>query len=173
MLQIQGYPSRASLVSQINLKNMHVIQGCPAIGHLFKLVEFEESPFKIAKDGAEYLNQIINTYPSFVSFVPLIKQTLAVRILQKSKAFYNNLTFSTLQKTLEFFGNWEQIEELLFQCNREGLIITVVDHANKTIAFDREVQAAENLVNFGNKLRVAFSRIAETNTQGGERTRIF
>jgi len=49
----------------------------------------------------------------------------------------------------------------------------VVDHANKTIAFDREVQAAENLVNFGNKLRVAFSRIAETNTQGGERTRIF
>lgn len=81
MLQIQGYPSRASLVSQINLKNMHVIQGCPAIGHLFKLVEFEESPFKIAKDGAEYLNQIINTYPSFVSFVPLIKQTLAVRIL--------------------------------------------------------------------------------------------
>ena len=64
-------------------------------------------------------------------------------------------------------------EGLLFQCNREGLIITVVDHANKTIAFDREVQAAENLVNFGNKLRVAFSRIAETKTQGGERTRIF
>jgi len=29
------------------------------------------------------------------------------------------------------------------------------------------------LVNFGSKLRVAFSRIAETKTQGGERTRIF
>jgi hypothetical protein len=109
------------------------------------------------------------TFPTFVSFVPLIKHTLAVRILQKSKAFYNNLTFATLQKTLEFYGDWEQIEGLLYQCNREGLIITVVDHANNTISFDREVQAAENLVNFGNKLRVAFSRIAETKTQGGER----
>ena len=102
-------------------------------------MEFEESPFKIAKDGAEYLNQIITSYPSFDSFVPLIKHTLAVRVLQKSRAFYNNLTFSTLQKTLEFFGTWEQIEGLLFQCNREGLIITVVDHANKSISFDREV----------------------------------
>ena len=53
------------------------------------------------------------------------------------------------------------------------MIITVVDHANKSITFDREVQAAENLVNFGNKLRTAFSRIAETKTQGGERQRIF
>ena len=35
------------------------------------------------------------------------------------------------------------------------------------------MQAAENLVNFGNKLRTAFSRIAETKTQGGERQRIF
>jgi hypothetical protein len=29
------------------------------------------------------------------------------------------------------------------------------------------------LVNFGNKLRVAFSQIAEKKIQGGERTRIF
>jgi len=44
---------------------MHIIQGCPAIGHLFKLMEIEESPFKIANEGAEYLNQIMDTYPEF------------------------------------------------------------------------------------------------------------
>jgi len=60
---------------------MHVIQGCPEIGQLFKLVEFEESPFKIAKEGAEYLKKIVDTYPTFAAFVPLIKHTLAVRIL--------------------------------------------------------------------------------------------
>lgn len=32
---------------------------------------------------------------------------------------------------------------------------------------------AESLVNFGNKLRTAFSKIAETKTQGQERLRIF
>jgi hypothetical protein len=81
----------------------------------------------------------VATLPELADFGVLIKRTLAVRILQKSKAFYNNLTFATLQKQLDFFGTWEQIEGLLFSCNREGLIITVVDHSNKTISFDREV----------------------------------
>ena len=103
----------------------------------------------------------------------MIKTTLAVRVLQKSKAFYHNLTFSTLQKQLEFYGSWENIESLLFQCNREGLIITVIDHANQTISFDKEIQTAENLVNFGKKLRYAFSKIAETKTEQNERNRIF
>jgi hypothetical protein len=74
---------------------------------------------------------------------------------------------------LEFYGSWENIESLLFQCNREGLIITVIDHANQTISFDREIQTAENLVNFGKKLRYAFSKIAETKTEQNERNRIF
>jgi hypothetical protein len=81
MLMIQGYPSRSSLISLINLKNMHVVQGCPAISHLFKLIEFEESPFKIAKLGSEYLSQIIATYPELKDYNKLIKTTLAVRVL--------------------------------------------------------------------------------------------
>lgn len=52
-------------------------------------------------------------------------------------------------------------------------MITVVDSANQIISFDQEVQVAESLINFGNKLRTAFSKIAETKTQGQERLRIF
>jgi hypothetical protein len=76
------------------------------------------------------------TFPDLESYGPLIKKTLAVRILQKSKAFYTTLTFKTLTEQLKFFGKWEKIEELLFECNREGLVITVVDHANQIISFD-------------------------------------
>lgn len=96
-----------------------------------------------------------------------------MRILQKSKAFYKTITFKTLLSQLQFFGSWEKIEQLLFECNREGLVITVVDHANQIISFDQEVQVAESLINFGNKLRTAFTKIAETKTQGQERLRIF
>jgi len=103
----------------------------------------------------------------------MIKRTLAVRIIQKSKAFYTTITFKTLLSQLAFFGTWEKIEQLLFECNRDGLVITVVDHANNIITFDQEVQVAESLLNFGNKLRTAFSKIAETKTQGQERLRIF
>ena len=49
MLQIQGIPSRNSLINQINLKNQFVLPTCPAVAQLFKLVEFESSPFAIAK----------------------------------------------------------------------------------------------------------------------------
>ena len=81
MLSIQGFPSRASLISQINLKNQFVVSGCPSIGHLFKLIEFEESPFKIAKQGPEFLAKTLETLPELKSYDSLIKRTLAVRII--------------------------------------------------------------------------------------------
>jgi Skp family chaperone for outer membrane proteins len=51
--------------------------------------------------------------------------------------------------------------------------LTVVDHANQIISFDQEIQVTESLIKFGSKLRGAFSKIAETKTQGQERARIF
>lgn len=173
MLQIQGFPSRSSLISQINLKNQHLMPSCPSLGSLFKLIEFEDSPFKIAKQGPDFLQKTLDMFPDLASYSPLIKRTLAVRILQKSKAFYTTLAFKTLANQLKFFGSWEKIEQLLFECNREGLVITVVDHENKIISFDQEVQVTESLLNFGAKLRTAFSKIAETKTMGQERQRIF
>jgi hypothetical protein len=136
MLHIQGFPSRQSLISQINLKNQHVIPQCPQLGGLFKLVEFEESPFKIAKQGPQLLEAVIEAFPSLSEYRALIQRILAVRILQKSKAFYTTLNFKTIESQLKFFGTWEKIEQLLFECNREGLIITVVDHQNQVIKFD-------------------------------------
>jgi len=64
---------------------------CPALGNLFKLIEFEESPFKIAKNGPDYLAQVLKTFPDLEDYSSLIKRILAVRILQKSKAFYTTL----------------------------------------------------------------------------------
>lgn len=100
-------------------------------------------------------------------------RTLAVRVLQKCKNFYTNVNFDTLIRHLAFFGTWEKIEQLLYETNREGLITVQIDHANKVITFDQELQVAQNLTNFGHKLRVVFTKIAEKNTQGQERMRIF
>ena len=91
----------------------------------------------------------------------MARRTLAVRVLQKSKHFYTNLNFDTLNKHLSFFGSWDKIEQLLFECNREGLISVLIDHENRVISFDQELQVAENLAAFGKKLRKAFAKIAE------------
>ena len=52
MLQIKGIPSHASLVHTIYSKNIHNVVGNPYVATLFKLVEFEESPFKISQQGS-------------------------------------------------------------------------------------------------------------------------
>lgn len=72
MLMIQGLPSRQSLFSQINLKNLHVIAGCPHISQLFKLIETEESPFKISKQGSACLDEILKKYPDLTIYKPLV-----------------------------------------------------------------------------------------------------
>jgi len=59
MLQIKGMPSHASLIHSIFVKNLHNVVGNPYIATLFKLVEFEESPFKISQQGSEALSKAI------------------------------------------------------------------------------------------------------------------
>jgi hypothetical protein len=43
------------LISLITSKGTHVIQGTPEIKTLFDLIETEESPFKISKEGSAAL----------------------------------------------------------------------------------------------------------------------
>jgi hypothetical protein len=82
-----------------------------------------------------------------------------VRILQKCKNYFKNLKFSTLKNLLKFFDNFEQIETLLYECNREGLVKTVIDHSSQTLQFDQEEDVAQNLFKFGYKLKNVFQRL--------------
>lgn len=63
MLQIQGLPSRTSLFNSLNLKSMFIVPSCPQVAQLFKLIETEQSPFKISRTGQELLNKIIEKFP--------------------------------------------------------------------------------------------------------------
>lgn len=82
MLFITGIPSRSSLINEINLKNMMNVVGCPEIATLFKLIEQEESPFAISKQGPAALKKAIEVFPQELSqYEDLVKKTLAIRIL--------------------------------------------------------------------------------------------
>ena len=137
------------------------------------MLQREDSPFTISKAGPEALKDLVEALPHLSKYEPFIKKTLAVRILQKSKNFYTKMKFANISKQLAFFGDWDKIETLLFECNRIGLIYTVLDHKNNSLSFDQNLQVAESLVSFGQQLRNAFQRINERRTQGAERVRIF
>jgi len=57
---------------------------------------------------------------------------------------------------LNFYGEWDKVEGLLYECNRLNLVMTITDHAKQVITFDMVAQVHENLVVFGNKLRCVF-----------------
>ena len=111
--------------------------------------------------------------PNLEKYDKLIKKTLAIRILQKCKGFYTTVKFKSLEKLLNFYGDWDEIENLLYESNRQGLVMTIADHANEVIAFDQVVQVHENLINFGSKLRNVFQKVQVNRMEGGERARIF
>ena len=121
-------PSHASLIHSILVKNIHNVAGNPHVAALFKLVEFEESPFKISQLGSDALTKACEVMPNLEKYAPFIKKTLAIRILQKCKNFFTNVRFNSLSKMLSFFGDWGKIEGLLYECNRLGLVMTIADH---------------------------------------------
>jgi len=135
MLYISGLPSRSGLINEIVQKNMQNILGHAEIANLFNLIENEESPFTISKKGKEYLDAAVKKTPSLSSYANFLRKTLSVRILQKSKNYYTNQKFKTLEKLLSPYVEkegseaWPQIEVLLFECNREGLLKTIIDHS--------------------------------------------
>lgn len=57
MLNVDGYPSRNSVIHYINIEKIHHNTDTD-INNLFNLIEFEESPFAIAKKGKEAIKSL-------------------------------------------------------------------------------------------------------------------
>ena len=51
--------------------------------------------------------------------------------------------------------------------------MTITDHEKQVITFDQVAQVHENLVNFGDKLRIVFQKVQDKSTSDNERSRIF
>lgn len=98
--------------------------------------------------------------------------------MQKCKTFYANMKLSKLLKLLQFYESLSEVEQLLFQCNREGLLYTTLNYHSVSgepfLTFNPEAQVAENLVKFGDQLRDVFQEVRALTTKGqSQRERFF
>ena len=50
------------------------------------------------------------------------------------------MSFKSIEKMLNFYGKWTEIESLLYECNRLRLVMTITDHERNYISFDQTVQ---------------------------------
>lgn len=72
-----------------------------------------------------------------------------------------------------FYETFEEIEQLLYDCNNQNLIQTLIDYQTQSITFNQEVEVAQNLQKFGLKLKDAFQKVQSVISEGKERERIF
>lgn len=56
MLMISGKASHEQLIEQILRKQIHLVANNPAVAQLIRLIEGEDSPFNICKQGREALH---------------------------------------------------------------------------------------------------------------------
>jgi hypothetical protein len=171
MLHVEGFPSRHSVLHYINIENIHNSTS-DAVKVLFNLIEREESPFVISKKGKQALDNL----SSLKQYKPFIAKILSVRILQKCKHFYKNMQLAKLQKMLSFYDSVVDIERLLYECNREGLVHTTINfhEGEGSMTFNAEAQVAENLFIFGQQLRTVFHKVLDATAYGKDkRDRIF
>jgi len=88
------------------------------------------------------------------------------------------MKLSKLLKLLQFYDNQSQIEQLLYECNREGLLYTTLNYHSQSgeafLSFNPEAQASENLVLFGEQLKQVFLKVRAAATKGqSQRERFF
>ena len=83
------------------------------------------------------------------------------------------MKISAIQKLLFEAQTFDKVETLLYECNRENLVSTIIDHQSQSITFNQEVEVAQNLQKFGIKLQEAFQKVQDALSEGKERERIF
>jgi hypothetical protein len=176
MLQVEGFPSRSSIIHSIKVESIHT-NSSSCVQELFELVEHEESPFVISKKGKAALDTLCKEQPDLASYRPFIERSLSVRMLQQCRNFYRNMKLSKLQAMLQFYNSVTEVERFLYECNREGLIHTTINYHSQSegaITFNAEAQVADNLFTFGNQLRTVFQKVVEsTSSTGPQRQRFF
>jgi hypothetical protein len=158
MLQVKGIPSRSSLINYLRIKNLHLSPEFPDIQELFRLIEDEESPFTISKKGFAIIEKL-SQESEWKQYRDFLIKTLSIRILQKCRNYFKNLKMSTLKSLLHLQPSLSDIESLLYECNREGLILTLLNHSSQSLTFNQDEEVSSNLVRFGHKLREAFSLV--------------
>jgi hypothetical protein len=83
------------------------------------------------------------------------------------------MKLAKLLELLTFYPSIPEIESLLYECNREGLVKTIIDHRNASLTFEIENQLQSNLLNFGVSLKQVFQKVQTYSKDGSDRISIF
>jgi translation initiation factor 3 subunit A len=132
ILKMNTVPGRANLINFIETHNL--VSECEEnIRNLYFLLQKETNPFSIARRGKEILNYL-QSKAVYSKYVQLVSNNLTVRCMTLLAKNYDNISFQRLSKIITWVER-ENLEEILIENTRKGILTCTLDHASNIIKF--------------------------------------
>ena len=160
VLKLSVVPSRKNLINYI--QENKISENCSeSISELFNLFETEKNPLKIASRGSKIIQEIKKqNYRQ--AYMDSISKNLIIKTLSNLSNLYENISFIRLKNIL----NWvdaDDLENIILENSRLGLISCSIDHENDMILFNIKKNIQNNLnekfLNFLNSIEKIGSEI--------------
>jgi len=160
VLKLSVVPSRKNLINYI--QENKISENCSeSISELFDLFETEKNPLKIASRGSKIIQEIKKqNYRQ--AYMDSISKNLIIKTLSNLSNLYENISFIRLKNIL----NWvdaDDLENIILENSRLGLISCSIDHENDMILFNIKKNIQNNLnekfLNFLNSVEKIGSEI--------------
>ncbi len=142
VLKLSVVPSRKNLINYI--QENKISEHCSeSISELFDLFENEKNPLKIASRGSKLIEEIKKqNYRQ--AYMESISKNLLIKTLANLSNLYENISFNRLKNIL----NWvdpDDLENIILENSRLGLISCSIDHENDMILFNIKKNIQNNL----------------------------
>uniref|UniRef100_A0A183BYF1 Eukaryotic translation initiation factor 3 subunit A n=1 Tax=Globodera pallida TaxID=36090 RepID=A0A183BYF1_GLOPA len=145
LLRLPITPSRSGIIKEIVRLNIPELAS-PAAYELYKCVEMEFNPLRIAPNVQKHLADIDKLgHVEYSQYADSVKSVVTTRILKKLSALYETLSLKRLQKLIPFYDPIELEQKLVNVCKQQSLKARV-DHRSECIRFGHmEIALANDL----------------------------
>lgn len=142
VLKLSVVPSRKNLINYI--QENKVSEHCSeSISELFDLFESEKNPLKIASRGSKIIEEIKKqNYRQ--AYMESISKNLIIKTLANLSNLYENISFNRLKNILSWVDA-DDLENIILENSRLGLISCSIDHENDMILFNIKKNIQNNL----------------------------
>lgn len=162
ILKLNHVPSRNSLLSYV-INNKLVPQCGEDVQKLFNIFENEKNPINMIKKGSKIIKKLSSSdVKYYTEYILRLKENLITKAMFLFSKSYENISIERINKLFSMLDmNEIEIEDVISEVSRTGLVKCKIDHADKIISFVTLDSKTENFNKSITSFLLSFKRLVE------------
>ena len=162
ILKLNHVPSRNSLLSYV-INNKLVPQCGEDVQKLFSIFENEKNPINMIKKGSKIIKKLSTSdVKYYTEYILRLKENLITKAMFLFSKSYENISIERINKLFSMLDMDEiEIEDVISEVSRTGLVKCKIDHADKIISFITLDSKTENFNKSITSFLLSFKRLVE------------